>query len=507
MDRSARHHGWFAMGVAVVLLSTAAWTARAEEAEAPPNVSGEAVRLNAGQSDVLEIPWPATRVSVTDPDVADVQLLSPRRLQVQGKRSGTTDLAIWGEEEDQLWRAPITVQADLSDIESALAELFPRSSLAVSQMRGVIVVSGVLNRAEEAEHLRRLMDATEVRYMDMTRVGGVQQVQLQVRMAEVSRQALRTLGVNVAYAGEDFFGGIQLGSSAGPLVPTNIGVPAGTAVGDVDFEFLSDLAVPAPVTVFGGFPRADLEVFLRALQENQYMQILAEPTLVALSGEEATFLAGGEFPVPIAQLGAGTTTEVTIDYREFGVLLRFRPLVLGDGTIRLQIRPEVSELSDVGGVEVLGTRVPSLIKRELETTLELNSGQTFAVAGLIDRSTNARRSEVPGLGRLPVLGPLFRSVRYAEEETELLILVTASLVEPVSTAEPQPVPGVLHRRPTSWELFIKGDIEGRSPPKAGPGSAERIEELGLDQLKGPGAWVEHRPALTGPELHRTRSNR
>ncbi|MEX0655095.1 MAG: pilus assembly protein N-terminal domain-containing protein [Phycisphaeraceae bacterium] len=464
------------------------------------------VTLYAGQSQVLESPWPVRRISVTDPNVADVQVLAPERVQLQGKALGSTDVMMWGEN-DEVWRADVVVQPDLTDIESELAELFPRSSLKVSQMRGVVVVRGVLNRVEHVDQLRRIFEASELPYIDLTSVGGVQQVQLQVRVAEVSRGALRTLGVNTLYSGDDFFGGIPIGSSAGPLVPMNAGVPAGTPVGDLGFEFLNNVNVPSAVTLFGGVPRADLQVFIQALAENQYLQVLAEPTLVALSGEEATFLAGGEFPVPVAQVGGGGTTEIAIEYREFGVLLRFRPLVLGDGTIRLHVFPEVSELSDVGAVEVLGTRVPSLLKRRVETTLELKSGQSFGVAGLIDRNTNARLSEVPGLGRLPVLGPLFRSVRYAEDETELLILVTASLVEPLSTTDPLPMPGALHSRPSDWELFAGGRLEGSQPAQAGPAQAERLQRTGLDQLKGPGAWMEYDASLASPEPTRERATR
>jgi pilus assembly protein CpaC len=186
---------------------------------------------------------------------------------------------------------------------------------------------------------------------------------------------------------------------------------------------------------------------------------------VALSGEEASFLAGGEFPIPIVQSSGGaggSSNAVTIQYKEYGVRVTFRPVVLGDGTIRLNTAPEVSNLSDVGAVVISGFRVPALITRKAETTLELNSGQTFAMAGLLQNTTEAQNSRVPGLGDLPILGPLFRSVRYQKKETELIILVTASLVEPMSLAEVPPLPGFLHSDPNDGSSILRGDSKARS---------------------------------------------
>ncbi|GAG12652.1 unnamed protein product, partial [marine sediment metagenome] len=268
-------------------------------------------------------------------------------------------------------------------------------------------------------------DKAEATYVDMTSVAGVQQVLLQVRVAEVSRQALRTLAVNTLYASADFWGGITVAPSSGTPLLSDITIGPG----------VSEETFSAAVTIFGGVPRANFETFLKALAENQYLKILANPTLVALSGEEASFLAGGEFPIPVVQGtggGTGGGTSITIDYKEFGVRLLFRPVVLGDGTIRLYVAPEVSELTTIGAVEIEGFSVPALLTRKFETTLELKSGQTFAMAGLIKHKTEAITSRIPGLGDLPVLGPLFRSVQYIENETEMVVFVTASLVEPLS---------------------------------------------------------------------------
>jgi pilus assembly protein CpaC len=220
---------------------------------------------------------------------------------------------------------------------------------------------------------------------------------------------------------------------------------------------------------------------------------LANPTLVALNGEEAGFLAGGEFPVPVVQSGSGGgdsgSSAISIEYKEYGIQLVFKPIVLGNGTIRLYASPEVSELDYANGTTVNGTSVPGILARKAETTIELKSGQSFAMAGLLSNSSNASNSSIPGLGDLPVLGPLFRSVRYQNKETELVILVTANLVEPLNIDPAKaPVPGFLHKAPSDWELYIDGDFEEQDLAKLDEIDARWLKKLGLDDLNGPGAW-------------------
>jgi pilus assembly protein CpaC len=239
------------------------------------------------------------------------------------------------------------------------------------------------------------------------------------------------------------------------------------------------------------FRSADFAAFVQALAENQYVRLLAEPTLVALSGEEATFLAGGEYPIPVVQGGGGVAdAAISIEYREFGVRLRFRPYVLGDNSIRLIVAPEVSELSQLGAVEIQGFRIPALRIRRSESTLELHSGQSFIMAGLLNNNVDARNSRIPLLGDLPIIGTLFRSVRYERKETELVVLVTVSLVEPMDRVRPGLMPGDQHEEPTDWELYIDGRLEGTVSPLA-PADAQWIRDHGLNRLQGPGAWTTH----------------
>jgi pilus assembly protein CpaC len=237
------------------------------------------------------------------------------------------------------------------------------------------------------------------------------------------------------------------------------------------------------------------------------MRILANPTLIALSGEEASFLAGGEFPIPVVQGGAGgglSTTAITIQYKEFGVRLIFRPVVLGDNVIRLRAMQEVSELTDIGALVIQGFSVPALRSRRAEATMELQSGQSFAMAGLLQHGDSAVTSRIPGLGDLPVLGPLFRSVRYRNSETELVILVTASLVEPMSLATAPPLPGATYVPPNDWELYVEGRIAGKAPARVDPASAEWLQRMGLDHLVGPGAWDSYEGEDPAPTAVRER---
>jgi pilus assembly protein CpaC len=449
---------------------------------ANPNIVSsqrECMTIVVGQSKIVKAPWPAIRVSVTDPKVANVQMLTPDQILVQGNKVGSTDLILWNKDETTVWQSCVYVSLDIEQYQQKLYAMFPHASLQLDQSGDVLIIKGLLRSADEAVQLHKYLEKTGTEYVDMTSVAGTQQVQLDVRVVEVSRVAIRELGFNIYNRGSDnFFGnyffGVQPGSSRGGA--------------DLGLDGLATMT-KSSVSVFAGFGN-DWRAFIQALAENQYLRVLANPTLVALSGEEASFLAGGEFPIPIPQSGGGGVggTSITIEYKEFGVRLSFRPTVLGDGTIRLYAAPEVSEVDFAGAVRFADFVVPALITRKFETTLELKSGQTFAMAGLIKRNDTAINSSVPGLGELPVLGALFRSVRYNRGETEMVVLVTATLVEPMNLAATPPLPGFMDEEPTDWELYVDGRIEGKGPAKISSTDADWLREMGIDKLAGPGAW-------------------
>ena len=464
--------------VFTVILSFGFLLSNAEGMVSVADSSGDAQPLTIlhRQSQILQTPWKVVRVAITDPDIADVQVLTPDQILIQGISIGTTDIILWNEDETQVLQKKVSVVLDVDAFQATMGELFPTSTLSISQSGESLIIKGHHRNAIHVQQLHELLDKAEVSYVDMSDLAGVQQVQLQVRVAEVSKSGLRSLGIDWIQGGKDFQSGIR---------------PGGALMDDftVGPGSLTDVEIGSSATAFGYVTSANLSFLLDALAENQYLRLLANPTLIALNGEEASFLAGGEYPIPVPQSGTGGVATITIEYKEYGVRLNFRPTVLGDNTIRLSTAPEVSELDYTNGTSVGGTLVPGILTRKAQTTIEMKSGQSFVLAGLLKDSVTATNSSVPGLGNLPVLGPLFRSVSYQRGETELVILVTANLVEPLDIDPKTAImPGDLHKAPSDWELYIDGQLESDEPAKLDSVDAEWLKTLGLDQLNGPGAW-------------------
>ena len=476
--------------VALTWLMTMAF-AMVVQAE-PPKKSGlETIELVQGQSDVLATTSRVETLVVSDPKIVDAHAVSSTEVILLGRQPGHTDVRLHLENGETIWKR-VRVGLDEKLLEGQLEDLFG-GDVVITEIEGVVSVTGLLESARNAEALSMFMNKTGLNWVNLTEIPGVQQVQLRVRIAEASREALRELSMSAVVGGSSAFGGVQVspGTPASPVGinpgPTTSGGAGSSSspVNDANFQFTegSNL-VSTATTLFGGIPSANLELFIQALNQNRYVRILAEPNLVAISGEEASFLVGGEFPIPIAQ-GLGGGSAISIEYKEFGVRLTFRPEVLGNDRIRLQVAPEVSELSEDGSVNLGGFTVPSVKTRRSQTTVELASGQTFALAGLLQSTNESTVTRVPVLGDLPILGPLFRSVRYKERQTELLVLVTAEFVAPLSDGESRPMPGDLHVAPSDWQLFMKGELHGTVP---GQSPRARMTALGLGGLEGPGAW-------------------
>ena len=464
------------------------WSITPVEARAGDGASvskDETLVLVAGQSRLVELNERIERVIVVDPEIADAEPIAATQVLMLGRKPGATDVVFKLESGEAVWRR-LTVAVDRSGLSDRLRGLFD-VDLVVEEFDGIVALKGVMPDVSTATAVTRFMNETGMNWVDTTRIAGVQQVQLKVRIAEASRTALRELAFGGYVGGDSAFGGVQATTGNGnPFQPIGVTAAEGLAEGAASPSLLPRFGVSSATTLFGGVPSANLEVYLQALNENRYVRLLAEPNLVAVSGEEATFLVGGEFPIPVVQgTSTGAGPSVTIEYKEFGVRLTFRPQVLGDGRIRLEVAPEVSELSEIGGVSLSGFSVPGVVTRRSSTTVELGSGQSFAMAGLLRTFEQARVSKVPGLGEIPVIGVLFRSMRYVEEQTELVVMVTADLVEPLDDGMSRPVPGDLHTAPNDWELFIEGSLNG-SVSVGNP--AQRLERLGLTGLSGPGAW-------------------
>ena len=467
-----------------------------------------------GRSHLVESKHRFTNVVVVDDSVADAEIVSPHQVVLYGKRLGSTDVMMQYENGTSA-RYFIEVLIDDTGLQTRLDSLFGRG-IVVDASDGVLVLKGQLETVDAATRLEAFMKASGLDYVDMTSIPGVQQVLLRVRIAEVSRRGIRELGFSAVVGGASAFGGVQTptGSTSGltrvgiePLRGSNGGISPSSYVYQAGAGVNQ---VTSAATLFGGVPAADLAMYIRALKENNYVRILAEPNLVAISGEEATFLVGGEFPVPIVQgTSVGVGSSISVEYKEVGVRLKFRPEVLGQNRVRLQVAPEVSQISEQYGTSVGGTPVPGVATRRSSTVVELRSGQTFAMAGLLESKTDARNSSIPLLGDLPLIGPLFRSVRYQENQTELVVLVTAELVEPIDSVGTEPLPGFLHKRPNDWQFFVDGRIEGTVVAPLPPSQAAQARKLGLDKLTGPGAWRRFdelpepaRPDLSLPALPR-----
>ena len=443
---------------------------------------GETIVLVDEGSTVITFEDRVERVVVVDPTVADSRPVSPRQVVLFGKAPGTTSV-VFRLENGQSISHRLQVKLDSAALRSKLRQIFG-ADLEVEELDGMVALRGQMPSISTGKLVKGFMDSSGMKWVDSTVIAGVQQVQLRVRIAEASRTALRALAMSAVVGGSSAFGGIQ-SPGGSPFQPVSIAPLPFSPIGNGDFRFRGD-PVSSATTLFGGITGSDLEVYLQALNENRYVRVLAEPNLVAVSGESATFLVGGEFPIPIVQgsvVGGGST--ITIEYKEFGIRLNFRPEVLGDGRLRLEVAPEVSELSQIGAVNQNGFTIPSLVTRRSQTTVELGSGQSFAMAGLLRTLEQATAAKVPVLGDIPVLGTLFRSMRYEQAQTELVVIVTADLVEPVDDGMDRPVPGDLHESPNDWELFMGGEIHGEvavGHPLA------RLKSLGLAGLKGPGAW-------------------
>jgi pilus assembly protein CpaC len=395
---------WRAALVALTVTMVAGAAEAALQGRAvPTNGDPIAIELNEGQ--LLRLDRGMASVFIANPEIADVTAKSDRLLYLFGRKVGTTTLFALDSNDNVIANVTVTVNHSLGRLQGALNDLLPDGTITASSVDGAIVLSGSVATATEAENARRLAtrfmgEGGEV--INRLAVTAPNQVNLRVRFAEVSREITNQFGINWSAATE---GGIEFGLTS--LLPT-AGInqlTAGGAFGDGSFDALID-----------------------ALAEDDLITILAEPNLTALSGETASFLAGGEFPIPVSQ----DDSTVTVEFKQFGVSLAFTPVVTGRNRISMRVRPEVSQLSTAVQILAGGLSVPSLTTRRAETTVELASGQSFAIAGLIQDNTRQEHHKIPGLGDLPILGALFQSDRFERSETELVIIVTPYVVRPVN---------------------------------------------------------------------------
>jgi pilus assembly protein CpaC len=434
--------------------------------------TGRLITVPVNKGVLVDFSVPVSEVRMANPEIADVAVTGSKQILISGKSFGVTQLVAWVDGGQQAI-FDVAVDIDLPRLQASLQTTSPRAKVKVNSVLDTVVLTGTVPDAEAAKHIMEVAGIYSPKVVNQLRVAGVQQVLLRVTVAEVNRRALRQLGFNGWMAGDNFKDMFAVSQLDG-INTANIGGGKGySATATIPFgtDASEGLPLRGSTTMSVGFPQLQMQVFIKALRENDLMKILAEPNLVAVSGQEASFLAGGEFPIPVPQ--GGSTNTVTIEYREFGVRLRFTPAVLSDNTIRLHVAPEVSEPDYSAAVTLGGFVVPGLIQRRVDTFVELGPGQTFAIGGLLSEKVHAVSRKVPALGDVPVLGALFSSVEYQADESELVVLVTPELVDGLSPDQVAYVPGADLVSPNDAELFLEGRLEGRAakPATAGKGTA------------------------------------
>lgn len=458
------------------------------------------VRLFVGRSTVVNAGGPITRLSLTSPNVADALITGPAQLLVHGKVPGTISMFVWYRS-GEIRRYEVTVLRDIAILADEVTRLFPGESIAVEGNGKDVVLSGKVSSKDVAEKAVSLAAGFVDKKDDVVNLLQVQpappssQVLLRVRFAEVSRSALTQLGSTFFTGAGGYQGNGNVGQSSTQQYP----VP-------VYDEFLKGNARPGDgpsrqtfsdfLNLFFFNNKYNLGTVIKALSQRGLFQSLAEPNLVAESGKEASFLAGGEIPIPIAQ-GSSTGLAITVQYKEFGIRLSFTPVVTGD-RIHLKLRPEVSSLDFPNGIVIQGFRIPALTTRRTETELELANGQTFAIAGLLNNNMSSTLRKIPGIGDVPVLGLLFQSKAAQKDQTELVVMITPEIL-------PTGSPGVTPGLPRQPEPFLGPVPQNKSvppPPPAFRSGREEPAPAATAETPAPAVAVEPAPPVMTDEARK-----
>ena len=419
--------------------------AQAQSVVAP----AQTIVLSIGRGELVTVPGNMSDVFVANDTVADVQVKSQRQLYLFGRAGGQTTVYASNAAGDIIWSANVRVGSNLDSIDQMLGLAMPEAKINVATMgTNTVLLTGTVAAPEDAAEAERLVSAfvgEGAHVISRLRMATPLQVNLRVRFAEVSRSLVRAIGVNLTTI--DSSGGFRFGIGQGrtsgmPTVTPSYIDPAtgmrvfpplgvGRSTGPAGSNVVTNIANGTTLGAFGRSLGLDVGSALDLAERDGLVTTLSQPNLTALSGETAEFLAGGEFPIPLSQ-GLGTTT---IEYKKYGVSLAYTPTVLSNGRISIRVRPEVSELSSQGAITLNGFSVPALTVRRAETTVELGSGQSFMIAGLLSNNAQNTIDKAPGVGDLPILGNLFRSTEFRKGQTELVIVVTPYLVNPVDDSE------------------------------------------------------------------------
>ena len=400
---------------------------------APADAGMRAMSLSVGRGEMVRLPRAMSDLFIADEKVADVQIRSGNQLYVFGRAAGETTVSATDKSGAVVWAATVRVGQNITNLDQMLRLAMPDAAIVATPINGMVLLTGTVATPDDVAEATRLVQAfsgTTTQIVSRLKTATPQQVNLQVRIAEVSRSFMKQVGVNLI--NRDSSGGFLFGISQGNAgkITTNIsGAVDASGTGPLGTLFAGKgtSGTGTALNFAGRLLGLDLLTQLDLAEQNGFVTTLANPNLTALSGETASFLAGGEIPIPISQgLGA-----VSVDYKQYGVSLSFTPFVLLGGRISMRVRPEVSQLSSAGSVTLNGFTIPGLTTNRTETTLELGSGEAMVISGLLQNNQNNSVNKAPFLGDLPVLGALFRSNNFQRSETELVVVVTPYLVKPV----------------------------------------------------------------------------
>jgi pilus assembly protein CpaC len=445
--------GWLLGAIALCALWPSALFAQ-KPAATPARLSvlykiqnaNERLEMTVHTSRILAMEQKIPQAQVNNPDILELTPLSPTQIQVSAKTAGVTQINLWGEDQ-KLFTVDVIVYGDVRELEMVLRSAFPNAALKIVPVANSVMISGFVDQPDHVERITRIAEEYYPKVINNMVVGGCQQVLLHVKVMEVSRTKLRRLG---------FDWGKVTGSNV--VTSSPIGLIADYVPGQYNNPPVSPWRSGSPSTFAFNVVNGSSAFFgvLDTLRQDNLLKIMAEPTLVTVNGRAAMFNSGGEFPLPIAQ-SLGT---VTAEWKKYGTQIDFVPIVLGNGKVRLEVHPRISERDDANGATIGTTFVPAIKSREADTGVELTAGETLAIAGLVQSRVESENKGLPWISELPYIGAAFRSVHEIANEVELLILVTPELVEGMAANEVPPCgPGMQTTSPSDWELFMKGHLE------------------------------------------------
>ena len=489
MGRDQIRRAALAAAAAIAFAAAAPAAAQSGLVSVAEGVHAGEVQVPVNKSQVIRSDRPYSKALIGNPDIADVLPLTDQSLYVLGKKTGTTSLTLYDRSNSLIAVVDVVVGPDVTSLRRQLSELMPADDVGARMSNDSIVLEGIVSSAPAADRAVQLAETyAPGKVVNLLAIGSAQQVMLEVRFSEIKRSALKDLGVGLFVNGDRLTGAIGGGAGLSGNGPPTLG-----AITD-SFGILT-----RPFTLLG----ADIEATLNALERKGLITTLAEPTLVALSGETASFLAGGEFPVPVVQGGGGGGDEevgqnLTVEWKPFGVSLAFTPTVLADGVINMIVAPEVSSIDPTASIVINNLRIPGLQTRRAKTVVELRDGESFMMAGLIRQDFQDTVRQFPILGSIPIIGALFRSTTFQREETELVIIVTPRLVRPVPAGALR-APTDRVKQPNEADLFWLGRTDTGVPPARefdpppssapvtvapAPGGSAALQPMGLEKDYG-----------------------